>query len=50
MVTVIMADDEGRVHHLRLLTEPSAEEEEIYERLNLSARPINSTHIVVGKV
>ncbi len=50
MVTVIIPDDKGRVHHLRLLTEASIDEEEIYERLNLNARPFKTRHIVVGEM
>lgn len=48
MVTVTMPDIDGRVHHLRLPTEPDDEQRKIYKRLGIRDRPIKQRHIVIG--
>ncbi len=45
-----MPDDRCRVHYIKLLTEPTEEQKEIYEKLKINARPLRARHIIVGEM
>ncbi len=45
-----MPDERGRVHYIKLLTEPTEEQKEIYEKLKINALPLRARHIIVGEM
>ncbi len=50
VVTVVLPDADGQhVHHVRLATEPEAEQKEIYEKLRVNPRPITRKRITIKK-
>ncbi len=50
MVEVVIPDDRGKVLYIKLLTEPTEEQKEIYEKLKINARPLRARHIIVGEM
>jgi len=50
MVTVVLPDADGKhIHHLRIATDPDAEQVKIYETFGMNPRPIKRRHTKIKK-
>ncbi|MDN3510889.1 MAG: hypothetical protein NG784_06250 [Candidatus Jettenia sp.] len=50
VVTMVLPDADGtQVHHIRVATEPDAEQKEIYEKLGMNPKPIERKVFTIKK-